>query len=89
MSKIYCNNEECWYNNHAQCKAKKVYIHDDECLACRYDKPIKAKRLDEISLLEDAEKVRRDKNAKRVADKIREDLLFRMKEALNRKGGEA
>ena len=71
--KIWCDETDCWYNKSCRCKAREAMVHQGECITCRYDKPEKGR------VSRDPEDVRRDRAAKRVADKIMEDMLNRMK----------
>ena len=79
MSKIWCNETDCWFNAKCNCRAKDTFIYDGECITCRYEKPEKGR------LSRDPEDVRRDRAAKKVAEKIMTDMLERMRLELNRK----
>ena len=74
-SKIWCNETDCWFNKACRCKASNVFIYDGECISCRYDKP---DRSEKNRHSRDVEEVRRDRMAKRVAEKIMNDMLARM-----------
>ena len=82
MSKIWCSEKDCYYNNNCGCKARNVFVYDGECITCVFDKP------DRHHESRDIMAVRKDKAAKRVSDKIRDDMIRRMGESLNR-GGKA
>lgn len=79
MSKIWCSEKDCYYNKDCACKARNVFVYEGECITCVFDKPGKHERSRDIQA------VRRDRNAKQVAEKIRDDLLRRMNREL--KGG--
>ena len=76
MAKIWCDEKDCWYNSKCRCKSKDVIVYEGECLTCRYEKPEKGK------VSRNAEDVRRDRKAKKVAEKIMDDMLQRMKEQI-------
>ncbi len=73
MSKIWCGETDCWYNRKCTCKAREVMVYEGECITCRYEKPEKGK------VSRNPEDVRRDRQAKKVAEKIMSDILDRMK----------
>lgn len=78
MSKIWCNETDCWFNSGCKCSARDVFVYDGECISCRYDKPGKGDKRSS----RDAEEVRRDRMAKRVSQKIMDDMLERMHKEL-------
>lgn len=82
MSKIWCNETGCWYNRKCRCRARDVYVYEDECITCRYEKPEKGKAS------RDPRDVQRDRAAKKVSDKIMADMLERMNEQLKNGGRE-
>lgn len=82
MSKIWCNESDCWYNKKSRCKAGDVFVFEGECIACRYTKPEKG----DHRKSRDAREVRMDREAKRVSDKIRLNLLARMNAAVTPNG---
>ena len=70
MSRIWCSEKDCYYNRRdCVCGCRNVFVHDGECISCRYDRP-KDKRESR-----DVEEVRRDRHAKKVADKIRASMM--------------
>ena len=69
MSKIWCSEKDCYYNRECNCRAKNVFVHEGECISCRYDKP-KDNRASR-----DVAEVRRDREAKRVSDKIKSSMM--------------
>ena len=80
MAKIWCNETDCWFNKKCVCKSKDVFIYEGECISCRYEKPEKGK------LSRDPRDVQRDRQAKRVAEKIMADMLDRMNTQLKEGG---
>ena len=78
MSKIWCEDTDCWFNKKCRCRARDVFIYDGECITCRYDHPDKSDRRSS----RDAEEVRRDRMARRVSQKIMDDMLERMHKEL-------
>ena len=79
MSKIWCSEKDCFYNYDCKCKAKDVMVYEGECITNRYDKPGKHQ-----ATSRDLRDVRMDRNAKHVADKIKQDLLSRMEGAMKK-----
>ena len=77
MPKIKCHDYECGYNRDGKCKARMVEFDSDLCRTFvqydRYGTPMSKEQI----------KKRRDENALRVANKIRDDILRRTMEALN------
>ena len=80
MAKIWCDERDCWYNKDCRCRARDVAVYEGECSSCRYDRPAGN------SYSRDPQDVRRDRAARKVADRIRDDILARMREALKQGG---
>ena len=73
--KVWCNEMDCWFNRKGECHEREAFIFDGECISVRYDKPARSEKNRHSR---DVEKVRRDRMAKRVAEKIMDDMLARM-----------
>ena len=79
-NKIWCEDTDCWFNRKCRCRARDVFVYDGECISCRYDQPDKNDRRSS----RDAEEVRRDRMAKRVSQKIMDDMLEQMHRELKK-----